>query len=84
MRRRSHERLGIDDHPEILDNLRGNEVGLLRVDHNTQLPTEVQDNLEIQEKRLPRRGLDEPVVEVATHADTPRVEDGRNRSHDPE
>ena len=59
-------------------------MGLLGVDHNAQLPTEGQNNLEILEERLARGGLDKPVVEVTPHANTQRVEDGRNRSHDPD
>ena len=45
--------------------------------------TETEDCLKIPDKRVPRGGLDEPVVEVPPHADTHRVENGGNRSHDP-
>ena len=45
--------------------------------------TETEDSLKISDKRVPRGGLDEPVVEVPPHADTHRVENGGNRSHDP-
>ena len=34
-------------------------------------------------RRLARGWLDKPVVEVPPHADTPRMENGGNRSHDP-
>ena len=52
------------------------------IDHNPQLLAEIESHLEIVE-RGPRRALDQPVVEVPPHADTPRVENGGNRSHDP-
>ena len=54
-----------------------------RVDHNPELLAEIENHPEIAKESVPRRGLDEPVVEVPPHADTPRVENGGNRSHDP-
>ena len=45
--------------------------------------TEVENSLKIPEEGFARVGLDEPVVEVAPHADPHRMENGGNRSHDP-
>ena len=56
---------------------------LLEIDHNPQLPAEIENHPKIAKERVVGRGLDEPVVEVPPHADTPRVENGGNRSHDP-
>ena len=53
------------------------------VDHNPELPAEIENHREIVKESPPRRGLDQLVVEVPPHADTPRVENGGNRSHDP-
>ena len=59
------------------------ELGLGWVDHNPELLAETENHLEIAKESFPRRGLDEPVVEVPPHADIPRVENVGNRSHDP-
>ena len=53
-----HKSLGIYHHPKILHNLRGLEVGFLLVDDNAQLPTEVQDHLEVPEESLSGGRLD--------------------------
>ena len=45
--------------------------------------TEVENSLKIPDKGFARGRLDEPVVEVAPHAATHRMENGGNRSHDP-
>ena len=54
-----------------------------RVYYNPELLAEIENDPEVVKESIPRRGLDEPVVEVPPHADTPRVENGGNRSHDP-
>ena len=49
----------------------------------SQFLAEIEDHTEVAKERLARGQLDEPVVEVLPHADTPRMENGGNRSHDP-
>ena len=71
-RRRSPERGGVDDDPQILNYLGRYEVGLLGVDDNPQFLTKLEDSLQILKERLPRGRLDQPVVEVSTHTDTQR------------
>ena len=79
---RSPERPGVYHHPKILDYLRRFEAGLRLVHHNPQLAAEIEDHLKVMKERFARGRLDEPVVEVPPHADTPRMENGGNRSHD--
>ena len=73
-RRRSPERGGINDDPQILHYLGRYEVGIPGMDDNPEIVTKSEDRQKNLEERLLRGRLDQPGVEVSTHTDTQRME----------
>ena len=81
--RQSPERLRVQKNAKIYHLLRRHQMRLLPIDDDSQRLTKMKNRIQCRHDLRTRCRLDQPIVQVATDADTGTMEESQDRSHDP-